>query len=180
MLSIRTLLQSGLNFSFFRQIRKNYLSFYRQIKRQSPAPEEITHVEVQPQSVSHASFNPVLDNAICSSMVQQQLVDRLNAYVLEEKNVLTAEIDREELSVALSTNRTTLSRAVKAVTNKTLIAYINFLLLEKAKQTLFSHPELTVEAIAEQFGFNIRTFHRHFYKYYQTNPDRYRKLLSLR
>jgi AraC-like DNA-binding protein len=108
----------------------------------------------------------------------QRLVSRLRNYILRDRDFSEPVMNRDELITALTTNRTTLSLAVKAVTDKTLMQYINYLRLEEAKLMLEKHSEFTIEAIAEQCGFNARTFYRLFNEFYQISPAKYRKLPS--
>ena len=63
---------------------------------------------------------------------QQQLVDRLNHYILNDRNFSL----HNDLSAFLTMNGDTLSEAVKAVTGKTLPEHVNRLRLEKARQLL--------------------------------------------
>jgi len=64
--------------------------------------------------------------------VQQQLVVRLNHYILNDRNFSL----HNDLSAFLTINGDTLSKAVKAVTGKTLPEHVNSLRLEKARQLL--------------------------------------------
>ena len=115
------------------------------------------------------------DTKLHHNLQHRQLFSRLHNYVLKDRYYAKPDINRDELIAALSTNRTTLSEAVKAFTNNTLMAYINNLRLEEAKRILDTHPELTIEAIAEKCGFNLRTFHRLFIERYHTTPAKYRQ-----
>ena len=186
MISLILLILIGVIFLYYKLKQKTYLGFYRQIKEQDRITNDLKELTEQHerllQSVSQknntffikdtASDNP----ASPSDLQHQMLVVRLRDYVLKDNNYAKPDIDREDLIIALSTNRTTLSEAVRTVTNKTLMEYINFLRLEEAKQMLDKHPELTVEAIAENCGFNLRTFHRLFSENYQISPAKYRKI----
>ena len=107
---------------------------------------------------------------------QQQLVYKLNDYILENKTVMTIALDRDKLASALSTNRTTLSKSVRDVTGKTLMEYINLLRLEKTVNNLDNPAGLTLEAIAEAYGFTYRKFYRHFREHYHCTPSEYRKM----
>jgi len=108
---------------------------------------------------------------------QQQLFDKFHAHLLYDKNFTNPDISRDDIIVALSTNRTTLSEAVKTVTNKSLMDYINYLRVDEARKMLESHSEYTMMAIALECGFNsYRTFHRIFQKTYRLKPVEYTKL----
>ena len=115
-----------------------------------------------------------IDVKLLHDLQYRQLVSRLRGYVLKDRYYAKPDISRDELIAALSTNRTTLSEAVRAVTNNMLMGYLNILRLEEAKRMLDTHPELTIETIAENCGFNLRTFHRLFIERYQITPAKYR------
>ena len=131
-----------------------------------------THNAQQQSVPEHA---PSLLNG---NMQQQQLVCKLNDYILENKTDSVIALDRDKLAFALSTNRTTLSKSVRDVTGKTLMEYINFLQLEKTVKNLDNPSGLTLEAIAEAYGFTYRKFYRHFTEHYQCTPSEYRKMAS--
>ena len=181
--------------------QKTYLSLYSQIKEQdrladklkqltnnyridgNPLTDELNPYDCQPGN------DALPDNSVSSlttnkksihELHYQLLVSRLRNYVLKDRNFAKHDIDRDDLISALSTNRTTLSEAVKAVTNKTLMEYINALRLEEAKQLIDRHAELTIEAIAEKCGFNLRTFHRLFSECYHISPAKYRKMIRVK
>ena len=112
------------------------------------------------------------------NMKQQQLVYRLNDYILDNITDSVIVLDRDKLASALSTNRTTLSKSVRDVTGKTLMEYINWLRLEKTMKNFDNSSGLTLEAIAESCGFTYRKFYRHFTEHYRCTPSEYRKWAS--
>lgn len=143
--------------------RKNH-GLYQRIKEQDRLQEELAKVKA-PQKES-----------LPGNTQQHDLVIRLNEYLLVGDNLASADVGRDELIATLGTNRNTLSEAVKAVTGKTLMEYIRFIQLEEARRMIDNHPELTIEAIALDCGFNSRsTFYRLFQKHYSIGPAEYRK-----
>ena len=85
------------------------------------------------------------------TLQQRKLVGKLRDYILDDKTISMTVIDRDKFALALSTNRTTLSKSVRVVTEKTLMEYINLVRLEEAVKKL-EHPSgLTLEAIAESY-----------------------------
>ena len=179
MAGVLMLLLLGTLFLFYHQKRKAGLDLTLQIKEQEHTTGDQKKMTipsvVKPDKTSYRTDSKHVNKKSNNDPQYQLLVSRLRNYVLKDQNYAKPDIDRDEFIAALSTNRTTLSEAVKTVTNKTLMEYINYLRLEEAKQMLDKHSELTIEAIAEKCGFNLRTFHRLFIDIYQVSPAKYRK-----
>ena len=127
------------------------------------------------QQQSEPEHAPSLLNC---NMKQQQLVYKLNDYILDNNTDSVIALDRDKLAYALSTNRTTLSKSVMDVTGKTLMEYINLLRLEKTVKNLDNPSGLTIEAIAEAYGFTYSKFYRHFTEHYHCTPSEYRRMAS--
>ena len=172
-------------YTLYSRLRQQKIrGLYRKIKEQDRLAEELEKMTLQyeqlAQSVSQTDNRPVETGRALSlqtgEMQQQQIVYRLRKYILDNQNDTKIDIDRDELAAALTTNRTTLSNAVKALTGKTLMEYVNLLRLEKARQLLDSHPKFTVEAVAEACGFTYRTFYRLFKEHYNFSPAEYRRM----
>jgi transcriptional regulator GlxA family with amidase domain len=54
--------------------------------------------------------------------------------------------------------------------------YISVQQLEKAREMLEECPVLSIEAIAENCSFSLRTFYRLFKKHFSISPADYRKM----
>ena len=153
---------------------------YRQIKEQDRLAEELVQLTnyYETQNSSEASPDTTVQ-PFPGNRQQRELVTRLREYLLADGNLSSIDINRDELSSALGTNRNTLSVATKVVTGKTLIEYIRIMQLEEVRKLLDTHPELTVEAIASDCGFNsLPTLYRLFRKHYGISPAEYRKLAA--
>ena len=143
--------------------RKNR-GLYQRIKESDRLQEELAQTK-DPQK-----------EPLIGTPQQHDLVTRLHQYLLINNNLAKAEMNRDELIAALATNKNLLSEAVKTVTGKTLMEYIRFMQLEESRRMLDNRPELTIEAIALDCGFNSRsTFYRLFQKHYSIGPAEYRK-----
>ena len=162
-------------------VRKNR-GLYRQIKEQDRLAAELEQMTFLYGQLAQSTTQPVETGRAPSlqhgNIQQRQFVFHLQKYILDDRNYARIDIDRDDLAVALSTNRTTLSEAVRMVTGKTLMEYISLLRLEKAKQMLDSPSGFTVEAIAEECGFTYRTFYRLFKEHYHFSPSEYRKMVE--
>ena len=148
-------------------------------RRQSIATDEKYHpafLNAQPQSVPDTETERA-PSVLNGSMQQRQLVYKLSEYILDNATVSTHVLDRDKLASTLSTNRTTLSKSVRDVTGKTLMEYINLLRLKKTVSSLDNPSGLTLEAIAEAYGFTYRKFYRHFREHYRCTPSEYRKMV---
>jgi AraC-like DNA-binding protein len=104
------------------------------------------------------------------------LVSHLREFLLKDNYFAKFDIDIQELIPEMATNRTSLFEAIKAVTGKTPMEYINSLRLEEAKR-LLDDSNLTIETIAFECGFNTaRTFYRQFREKYRISPTEYRNI----
>lgn len=174
----------GIWIYYSRQILKKNRGLYKQIKEQDRLSQRLDLVVDEYNRLAQSGITTSIEKSskltkegLPGSMQQQQLVARLNTYILTDRNYAKTTIDRNELAYSLSTNRTSLSEAVRKVTGKTLMEYIRDIQLEEAKRMLEDNPELTIVAVAEDCGFNTsRTFHRLFREQYNISPAEYRKV----
>jgi AraC-like DNA-binding protein len=143
-----------------REIMKKNRALYRQIKEQDRLAAEVQNVT--PQQTDDTR--------------QRQLFDRLHDYLLCDQNLAKQDIDIADLVTCLTTNRTSLFAAVKAITGKTLQEYINVVKLNEARQLLETSPE-PLDDIIETCGFASKsTFYRLFREHYNIPPAEYRQI----
>ncbi len=156
---------------YSRLIQKKNRGLYLQIKEQDRLAEEMRQLIVE---TGRAPSPP--PEIASANRKQKILVNQLQEYLLKNNRFAQTDFDRDDLVAALGTNKTYLFEAVKLVTGKSLQEYVNHLRLEEARHLIDLHPELTIEAIALDSGFNTtRTFYRLFRELYKISPADYRK-----
>jgi AraC-like DNA-binding protein/cbb3-type cytochrome oxidase subunit 3 len=164
---------------FYRKRQRAYRGLYRQIKEQDRLSEELGRMTKLSENLLSSvpqSVGAEAEKLLPGDRQQRELVARLHEYLLRHENFAKSDINHNELALELATNKTYLFEAVKAVTGKTPMEYINEMRLQEAKQKLENSPEFTVETIASDCGFNSRrTFYRLFKELYGVNPAEYRK-----
>ena len=106
---------------------------------------------------------------------EEKLYSSLVRIMHEQELFKNPDLGREYLAARLATNRTTLSRAVKNISGKTLVEFINHYRLRHAVELLEKQPELSIQEIEESSGFASRTtFYRQFSAHYGMSPSEYR------
>ncbi len=107
-----------------------------------------------------------------------ELVNRLIKYLSEEKPYLYSNITIEEVSAALNTNRTYLSKAINSSFNRSFNTIINEMRVRAARQMLADKKlnHISVEGIGEMAGYNSRiVFARNFKKITGLTPSYFRE-----
>ncbi|MCL2246298.1 MAG: helix-turn-helix domain-containing protein [Lentimicrobiaceae bacterium] len=171
----------GIWISYSRAIVKKNRGLYLQIKEQDRLASELEamtkhYEEVAPLIPPESDVETRLMVSLPGTHQQRQFVSRLRNYLLENKYYTTFDIDIQELTSKMATNRTSLFEALKAVTGKTPMEFINDLRLDEAKR-LLDDSNLTIETIAIECGFyTARTFYRQFRERYRISPTEYRKI----
>ena len=175
------LILSFFLFNLYRKKRSAYLGLYRQIKEQDRLADELEEMTKQCEQLSQL-VPPAPDvethnyASLPGNNQQRQLVSRLRDYLLQDNYFATFDINIQELILEMATNRANFFKALKTVTGKTPMEFINDLRLDEAKK-LLDNTTLTIETIALECGFNtVRTFYRQFRDKYLITPAEYRNI----
>ena len=108
---------------------------------------------------------------IAQSKPDQQLLNKLNDYILE--NLANTTMDVDQLAESFNMSRATFYRKVKTISNLTPNELINITRLKKAAELLI-HSDLKIQQIASQTGFSSQAqFGRSFAKQFGISPSEY-------
>lgn len=113
---------------------------------------------------------------------QNELKERLEAYLTESKSYTNPAISLHKLAEELATSPNVLSQTINQHFGVSFFELINNLRVEEAKNLLLSekHQNLKVEAIGEMAGFNSRsTFFSVFKKLTGITPTAFKNTLNL-
>ena len=115
---------------------------------------------------------------IAQSKPDQQLLNQLNDYILE--NLSNTNMDVDQLAESLNMSRATFYRKVKAISNLTPNELINITRLKRAAELLI-HSDLKIQQIASQTGFSSQAqFGRSFAKQFGMTPTEYAQVNLLK
>ena len=160
----------GLMVYLYRTKQKKNRALFRQIKEKDQLIKQMDHLWQQYPS-------PVEQKYERGNTKQQLLFGRFHAYLLQDKNFTNPDMDYIKIATALTTNKTYLYEAVKVVSGKSPIEYINGLRVDETRKMLESRSDYSIMVIASECGFNsYRTFQRLFRKTYRLSPAEYCKL----
>ncbi|MCL2511267.1 MAG: AraC family transcriptional regulator, partial [Bacteroidales bacterium] len=158
----------GIWIYYSRTIVKKNRGLYRQIKEQDRLADELQAMTKQYEQMAQSAppateeENAAAEEEIAQlpgNRQQRQLVSRLREFLLHDRYFSHYDLDIQNIIPKMATNRTSLFEALKVVTGKTPMEYINDLRLDEAKR-LLDNSDLTIESIALDCGFNTsRTFY---------------------
>lgn len=169
----------GVMSYYNRVVTRKNLGLYNRIKEQDRLEEELVRLRAQ-AGAAHAGDTAESEAPLAGDCQQRELVERLREYLLSGDN-RTKDINRDEITVTLGTNRNTLNEAVKSVKDMTAMEYVRQIRVELARRMIDKHPELTLESISFSCGFNTSsTFYRLFRRQYGISPAEYRKMAESR
>jgi len=110
-----------------------------------------------------------------SPETQSQLLDRLNRVMSEQKPFLKTEFSLPDLAQQLGTSVHTLSQTINERLGKSFFEMVAEYRVEEAKKLLKDQPNIKVEEIAEQVGYNSKSsFNTVFKKLTGSTPSEFR------
>ena len=154
--------------------------------RAAPSASQ-TLEEAPSNTVSESSTAPSNDNSAnekyqksgLSQTESEQLWQKLEAYMAEQKVYLENGLKLSQLAELLSLAPNHLSQVINTHAEKSFFEYINEYRVEEAKRLLHdeSKQQLSVATVAMESGFNSQnTFYNQFKKYTGTTPAKFKKL----
>jgi len=110
-----------------------------------------------------------------------ELIDKLNAYMKNEKPYLFSDVNLDDVSQKLNTNRTYLSKLINEHYNKNFNDFINEFRVKTARQILADPGKnhISIEGVGQMAGFNSRSnFFTCFKKYTGISPSYFRQSIE--
>ena len=138
-------------------------------------------------------FNAILSqkNILLLKQLAEEIVDTCMKCFEKREKPLSANVERaisfietnymndlslEDVANAVFLSSGYLSIIFKEETGYTVLEYITYVRMKKAKELVLKTPALKIKEIAEQLGYNnVQSFIRYFKKYYGMTPMAYRK-----
>ena len=109
----------------------------------------------------------------------RQLFRQIENYLLEEKRFLQANLTLDNLMLRFLLSKSRLIRLFRQQAGGSLNDCLNKLRLDYAIQLMQEHPQYTIDAIAEEAGFQARrTFYRLFRERFDMTPAEYKRTLA--
>ncbi len=135
--------------------------------------------EIIPESLQKMREGNTDDSTELSKDIE--LIEKLNIYFGEEKPYLYSNINIEDVSAQIDTNRTYLSKAINNVFNKSFNTLINEFRIRAARQlmtdTKYNH--ISLEGIGQMVGYNSRTvFYNNFKKITGLTPSYFKESIT--
>ncbi|MDD2197345.1 MAG: helix-turn-helix domain-containing protein [Bacteroidales bacterium] len=152
-----------------------YIFYTRRLNRKNRVLYEKIRRAQQVETQAEKILREVPENTLSK---EQALFRELNKLLSEKLSFTNPKLCRKELSEMLGTNVTYLSTAIKeCAKGMTITEYINRVRLVHAGNLLIEAPQLPVDAVGEESGFNSRsTYYRLFRDYYGMSPTEFRQI----
>lgn len=158
----------------WRRQKHNVKFLYRQIEENQQkarlAEEQMLQASHTPPASHEAEDDVNEDNK-----TDMDLLTTLHDFLKEEGRFLDSGLTMEQIARQLSVRQKKLNATLQALKGTTLVGYVRDMRMEYACDLLKNHPEMKVEAVAMQSGYNTpRQFMRAFKEKYNITPSEYR------
>ncbi len=151
---------------------------YRQYKMTLEANKELVKKNLELMKSENSLNELNKEPGKYSDKVKQEILDKLNKLIKEEKIFKTPKLSIDSLAKQLNTNRTYLSEIINEVYDSNFNQFINAMRVIEARKMLID-PEFeicTIEAIAGEVGFSSKSvFHKSFKQFTGISPSFFRK-----
>ena len=126
-----------------------------------------------PVSEPEPKANP---EANASDLQSEQLFQQIDAYIRREQLFVQPAFNPDQLLLQFFISKSRLTRLIRTYTGGSFNEYVNNLRLDYSLQLMRENPQYTIEAIAEESGFQSRrTFYRLFRNRYEMTPSEYKQ-----
>ncbi len=167
-------------------ILRQYLKKNRAYKALVRQNVELAKIDLQKQAVDPAVQNinelsPCAEKMTAADTEENDLVESLLKYFREEKPYLHSKLSMDDLSKALNTNRSYLSKAINDCLNKNFYELLNEYRIKEARLLLIDHTydHISIEGIGQMVGFASRSsFYNCFNKSYGISPSYFRNSIK--
>lgn len=158
----------------WRRQKHNVKFLYRQIEENRQKARLAEEQMLQASHVPPASHEAE-DKADEDNKTDMDLLTTLHDFLKEEGRFLDSGLTMEQIARQLSVRQKKLNATLQALKGTTLVGYVRDMRMEYACDLLRNHPEMKVEAVAMQSGYNTpRQFMRAFKEKYNITLSEYR------
>ena len=152
------------------EVRQTLLALQTADRQPVPQP---SGQPTSPVSEPEPKANP---EANASDLQSEQLFQQIDAYIRREQLFVQPAFSPDQLLLQFFISKSRLTRLIRTYTGGSFNEYVNNLRLDYSLQLMRENPQYTIEAIAEESGFQSRrTFYRLFRNRYEMTPSEYKQ-----